>query len=473
MVNQQAVFTAGFPQGVAVANIQRQINDYLTMEVRNQTSTNSANSTVKNYYNQIENLFGQPGTNGTLDQNVSAFFTAVQALANTPSVSGETAAVNAGRTISTQLSGLATSLENMRMQADGTISTNISIVNSDLRNLQNINTALTEATASKENTSGLLDKRDAALADIAQYIDINPTFDSVGAVTINTTNGVTLLTQSNLGQLSYQSVTSTQAFINNSKLSPVVVTLQDSSGNTIGTPADLVTGGTSSSVTTSLVGGSIVGLLQARDQVIPNVLSQLDTLAGTLRDQVNAVNNAGTSYPPPNSYTGVRLVAGNEVSQYSGNVRIAVLGGNGTPVSSPYSDESNGLQPLTLNLGSLNYGNGNGVLSVDNIINAVNQYYGPPQNKAELGSLNNVQLQVASTNIPNIGNTLDFGFNLNNISSSNANFYVSGVTVLDSTGATLAWHYRRWRNLHHPADGLNGVSGDRRQYGYYHDRWQP
>jgi flagellar hook-associated protein 1 len=441
VVNQQALFTAGMAQGVSVASIQRQIDTFLTTEVRNQTTASNTDSTVQNYYNQVENLFGQPGTNSTLDQNVSTFFTALQTLANTPSVSAETAAVNAGKTIATQLSGLANSIEGMRLQADGDISTAISTVNSDLTNLNNLNTALTRAAATNQNPSGLLDQRDATLADIAQYIDINPTFDQAGTVSISTTNGVTLLTVGNLGQLSYTPATSVQTFISNGKLSPVTVTLTDDGGRPVGTPATLVTGGvsgTSGSITTLLAGGKISGLLQVRDQVLPDILSQLDQFAGTLRDQVNTVNNAGTGFPPPNSYTGVRLVTGNQTSQYSGSVRIAALNADGSPIISPYPDEPNGVQPLTLDLTTLNYGNGNGILSVDNIISAINQYYGPPQNKAEIGNLNNVQLQMAASSVPTPGNTVNFGFSLNNISASDANFYVSGITVFDNTGATMS-----------------------------------
>jgi flagellar hook-associated protein 1 FlgK len=437
VVNQQASFLNGLGAGVTLESITRTVDQFLTSEVQGQTSVNSAASTVQSYYSQIENLLGTPGTTNSLDQTIDSFFTAVQNQANSPSVSSQTTVVNSAVALASQVSGLANSLQGLRLQADSDINSGVSAINADLQTLTTTNTALERAAATNQPTGGLLDQRDAALADIAQYIDIKPTYQNDGEVTVNTTNGLTLLTPTNSSVLSYQPVGSLQALVNNTPLAPIQVQELDASGNPLGKPITLATGGTSSSVTTSLVSGKIQALLSVRDSVIPDILGQLDQLASSLRDGVNAITNAGTSSPPPNSYTGVRSVTASAVSQYSGNVQIALLDSSGNPVPSPYADETNGLQPLTLDLGALAGSGGTGVLSTNDIINAINQYYGTPQNKTEIGNINNVQLGVLSNNVPDTGNTLNFDFNLNNISASNAAFYVTGVTVLDSNGNAL------------------------------------
>ncbi len=437
VVNQEANFINGQPEGVLTASVTREVNEFLNGEVQSQTSTNSSASTIQNYYSQIENLLGQPGSNDSIDTAVTSFFTALQSLANTPSVAGETTVANDASSLATQISGLANSLQGLRLQADQSITSAVSSVNTDLQNLYSINNGLELASATNQDNSGLLDQRDAALTDLAQYIDIKPSFQSNGEVTINTTAGVNLLS-TNLFQLSYTGASSAQTFINGGSLSALTVSQLNSAGQAVGSPTVLATSGPSTGVTTSLTGGQIQGLLTMRDQVVPDILDQLDQLANTLTTQVNAVQNQGVSYPPSNSYTGSLLVSGNTTSQYSGNLRIAVLGSNGAALASPYADETNGLAPLTLNLSQLNYGNGNGVLSVDNIISAINQNYGPPQNKLELGSLNNVQLSIASNTVPDSNGNLNVGFNLNNISSKSANFYVTGVTVLDSSNNPIS-----------------------------------
>jgi len=371
-----------------------------------------------------------------MDQGINSFFSSVQSLANSPSVAAQTNVVNSATALSSQISSLASSLYGLQFQSDGDISNAVSSVNADLETLHTLNNTLERTAATNQSTAGLLDQRDAALNDIAQYMDIKPTFQEDGEVTVTTTGGTTLLTNNILTQLSYSPVSGTQTLINNNNLSAIQVSTLDANGNPIGNPVNLTTSGTASSITTTLKSGKIQGLLSIRDSVIPNILSQLDQLASTLRDQTNAITNAGTSSPPPNSYTGTRLTSGSSVSQYSGNVQIAVLDTNGNPIPSPYADEPNGVQPLTLNLATLNTGLGAGKDSVDGIINSINQYY-TPQNKAEIGNINNVQLGIASTTVPATGNSLNLDFNLGNISSSNANFYVTGMTVLDNNNATV------------------------------------
>lgn len=438
VMGQQSTFNNGLGTGVSAEAVTRTINQFLTSEVQSQTSVNSGASTIQSYYSQIENLLGQPGASNSIDSGINSFFTAVQDLANSPSVSSETAVVNSGVAAANQISSLAQSLQGIRLQADSDINTAVNNVNSDLQTLYTTNTAIERSAATNQSTAGLFDQRDATLANLAQYMDISPSYGSDGEVSVNTSNGLTLLTPSSVSKLTYTPAASTQTFINNNPLAAVQVVTLGPNGAPLGNPISLVTGGTSSTVTTSLTSGTIQSLLSMRDSIIPGMLSQLDELAANMRDTVNSISNQGSSFPPPNSLTGQRLVTASTASQWSGDVQISVLNSNGTAVTSPYSDETNGVPPITLNLSTLQGSAGTGVLTAGDIANAINQAYGTPQNKTEIGNINNVQLGVLSNNVPAAGNAVNFDFNLNNISSSNANFFVNGVTVLNSSGATVA-----------------------------------
>src|SRR5690606_3406457 len=118
-----------------------------------------------------------------------------------------------------------------------------------------------------------------------------------------------------------------------------------------------------------------------------------------------------------NSFTGTRSVNAQDISQWEGSVRIALLNQDGSPITSPYADQAY-MPPLTLDLSTLDTGSGEGQLSVQGIIDAINEYYGPPRNKVELGNLNNIQLASTSTSIPGTGNTFSFDFDLQNIAST-------------------------------------------------------
>lgn len=442
VLNQQASFINGIAQGVSVADITRKVNDFLVAQIRTQSTTSAGADVTQTYYQQIENLLGQPGGTNSVDQNINALFTAVQTMANTPGVSAQTAVINAATTLASQISGLANSVQGLRLQADTEIANSVNTINSDLKKLYSLNSSLQHAAATGENQSGLLDDRDTTLRDLAQYMDIQTLIAPDGSVSVNTASGLTLVS-SNLVQLSYSHAASNQTFNTNTALSALTASTYDQDGLAVGTVQTLVTKGVSgtngsdSTITSKILDGKIGALIKVRDQLMPSILGQLDQLAATLRDQVNLVNNAGTSVPAPSSYTGERLTLGSSVSTYSGSMRIALLDQNGSPIASSYADEPNGMPPLTLDLSTLDTGNGAGKLSTDGIIHAINQYFAQPQAKFETGNLNNVQLALSSDSVPASGNLVNFDFSLNNISKDNAKFFVTGMTVADSTGAAV------------------------------------
>ncbi len=440
--HQQASFIDGNPQGVSIGSITRKVNDYLTSQIRVQTSTNSAASTIQNYYQQVENLLGKPGANNSMDQNINALFTSLQNAANTRSASAQTTVLNSANTLASQISNLANAIQTMRTQADTDIGASVSSINIILKQLNGLNVSLEQAAATNQNQSGLLDQRDTALKNLAQYMGISTSFSPDGTVAVNAAPSGLTLVGTGSTQLSYLPASSVQTFINNSTLSPVQVTNYDANGRVIGRPSTLITGGISggsngNGISSYVTGGKIGALVQVRDSILPNMLTQLDQLCTTMRDQINKVTNSGVSFPPPNSYTGERLVSGTQESQYTGTIRIAALNTDGSAITSPYADEPYGIQPLTLDLSKLDTGDGPGNVSTDGLIKVINQYFGQPQPKLELGNLNNIQLAINSDSVPAVGNSLNFDFSLNNISNSNAKFFVTGATVLDNNGNIL------------------------------------
>ncbi len=434
--NQQAVYLSGEGAGVSVTDVTRQVNQNLVGAVRQQNSTVGQASVLSDYHNRIQLLLGQPGNNNSLDTFVSDFFNNMQSLAQTPQNTAlQQAAVNSGVTLAGQIQQTAQGLQSLQFQADGDIKSAIDNVNSDLTNLAEVNHNISDATLLGQSVGGLSDQRDTLLNNLAQYINIQTTTQSDGAISITTGNGTSLLDSATTYQLSYTAASSVGVFANNGSLSSLLVYRTDEAGNRIGTPVQLASGGTPAQITSTLTSGKIAGLLSMRDQQIPGLLTQLDTLAANLRDQVNIVENSGSGFPGAGSLTGERAVGAQTLSQWNGSVHIAVLNSTGQAATSPYADETNGKAPLNLDLSTLNSGHGEGNVSTQDIIDAINQYYGPPQNKVEVGNLNNIQVVSDSSSLPGSSAQFNFDLGLDNISASTANLYVSGVTVQPSGGA--------------------------------------
>ncbi len=442
VLNQSAITVGNIGEGVQIDSITRKIDAYLQRSVQTQNSTNSTAKTLTGYYTNLQNLLGQPGASNSIDTFMTSFFNSVQQLAETPDTESLKAnAVSAGATLANQMSALAGNVNDLRQQADSDINTSVSAVNASLDRLSDINKQLGQSTTLQQGQSNsqLLDARDKELNLLSGYMDISTSYDNSGAVTVVSGSGAVLVEQSTRHQLQYTKAGSGTVFSNDATFSPLQVLTLNNSGQFIGTPQVLISGGTSSQIKSTISGGSLAALQQVRDQKFPAILDQLDTLSAGLRDSVNALQNNGSGYPPATSLTGDRALYPSDASSWTGEVRIAVLNSDGTPVAANYADESyTGIQPLTLNLNTLNSGNGAGKPSLQSIIDEINNHFSAPGNKAEIGNLNNVQLASDTKTLPNGTPSLfNFGFDLNNISSGGSKMFVTGVTVLDDTATNI------------------------------------
>ncbi len=437
IIDQEAVNIEGVGGGVRIEDITRKVDTYLQASTISQTSQTQSLSTINDYYQDVQNLLGTPGAQNSIDEYMTSFFNSLQSYADQPELtSSRSNLVNSANTLATQVSGLASNLESLRLQADGDISTTVGDVNTALKTLYSLNGQIARASALKQSTAGLLDQRDTALKTVAGDLDVNITYNPDGTVAVTAGDGGALV-DGNLHQLTYQRVPSQDSLINNQPVGALQVVTYDASGTQTGTPYTLITGGTSGNVKSSLTGGSIAGLQNMRDNLLPQILNQLDMLASNLRNSMNSLQNNGVGYPPAQSLTGDRAVTAGQTLNMSGQVRIAALNADGSPITSPYADEPNGIPPLTLDLSSLKSSDTPGTFTVQSLVDEINNYYGAPQNKVELGNVNNIQLASNTDHLPNSTGTFDFDLDLDNISADPASVFVSNVSVSDDQGNTI------------------------------------
>lgn len=440
IINQSAVVTDSIGGGVKLDAITRKIDAYLQRSVQTQGATNATSQTLNTYYQRIQNILGQPGSGNSIDTFLTGYFNSVQQLAETPETSSLKAnAVASASALARQLSDLAANTHDLRTEADREIGEAVTNINGILDRLKDINIGLSRGRASNQSNTELLDARDKSLRELSQYMDISTTFSETGAVTVTTGNGAALLEEGVRHQLNYSRAQSTQAMIENAPFDALTVITLNDSNIEVGNRVSLISAGTSAEVVSSLTGGSIAGLQQIRDTKFPAILDQLDQLASRLRDSVNAIHNNGTGFPAATSLTGERVVRSSDAYQWAGSVRIAVLQADGKPVPSLYSDEAyTGIRPLTLNLSTLDSGQGAGKPSLQSIVDEINNHFGPPGNKAKVGVFNNIQLASKTDRLPSgAPSLLDFDLDLENISGEIGSVFITGFTVLDDTAANI------------------------------------
>lgn len=439
VVEQSAIYVEGVGLGVRFDAVVRKVDKYLQNAVQEYGARMSSASVASDYASRVQVLLGEPGGQNTLDEYVTGFFNSLQALAETPErASYRTNVTQSANTLTREVSNLALGLQQLRYQADQDMQDAVTAINALLKKLDNVNAAIGRSQALGQSSAGLYDERDMALKQLSEYTDIDVFFAKDGQANVYTGNGVPLV-DGNRHEVRYMPLSSIDAFVDGKAFGAMTVATLNAEGNLLGAPVEIMSAGVSAEVTSRLTGGKLHALQQVRDATLPQILSELDMFASRMRDEMNRVHNMGTSYPPPTSLTGTRMVKANDVSEWTGLVRIAVLTSTGDPVTAGYPNESGtGLRPLTLNLASLNSGNGVGKPSMQTIIDEINNYYSAPQIKTSLGPLNNVKLVSNTDQLPNSSPALfNFDLELENITGGNANVFVTGVTVRDDTAADI------------------------------------
>jgi len=434
---QDSIYLDGVGQGVNITGIRRKVDEYLTQAVQTQNSVVSNTNVINDYSSRIQLLLGNPGNQNSIDSFINTFYNSVQSLSQTPqNTTAQQTAVNNGVSLANQLSGLATSLRELQFQADQDIARAVTAVNIGLNRLSELNTLIYGSISLGKSVAELEDQRDSAVKDIGQYINISTFVQRNGHLSATTGSGIPIIDNSPY-KIFYTPASSPVAFSDGSALGSMSIFRVDSNGNTSGDPLILVSAGEPANIKSVFTSGTMAGLMEMRDRQIPAISSQLDNLASNLRDQLNTIHNSGNGYPGATSFTGTRPVFAQQINQWSGKVRIAVLDSSGQPIASPYPDEPNGLVPLVIDLENLDTQSGIGNPSVQGIIDTFNQYYGTPQNKIVLGNLNNIQIASNTASLPASPPRFNFDFNLNNISGTPADFFVTDVKVKNNNGIDI------------------------------------
>ena len=438
IVQQAAQYINTVGVGVRVEDIVRNVDKYLQRSLIREGSNIGRTDTINTFLERMQVLLGEPGGTNTLDEYTETFFNTLQSLAETPErVSFRETAVDAGITLAREISSLAEGLEDLRYQADQDMAESVRTINLELQKIDALNIAINNATAIGNSTAGLMDEMDMSLKRVSEYMSISTYTQENGAVHVYTANGVALV-DDNLYQIRYKQAAGTATFIADGNLSPMELFRVNEDGTFSTDKTTLISGGAEGSITTILNNGSLLALKQLRDEILPDALEQLDSLAAMIRDTFNAIHNDGSSFPGTNQLTGTRAILASDRSDWTGSVRVGVLDQQGRPITSPYPDEQyTGIRPLDLDLTFLDSGFGAGQPTMQTIVDEINNHFFPPPVKAVVGNLNNIQLVSNTNTIPNIPPQFTFDFDLDNISADEAQFFVTGVTVLDDTAANI------------------------------------
>ena len=297
VVNQVAIGGSA-SIGVRVSDIQREIDLYIQRQLRVENAGASYADTRANMYSQLQDIYGQPGADTSLESVYNSFTSALQVLSTSPDDPGaRTAVVNSAQLLTQQLNQLSGSVQALRANAELGIADAVNKANEAMSQIASLNGQIAAGTPGDAATEALQDQRDSYIDQLSQLMDINVIPGDRGQVSIFTSSG-TQLVGAQAAQLSFDAVgTITPNSLwsaNPSQRGVGTITLIPPAG----APVDLIQNH-------SIRSGTIAAYLQMRDQDLVKAQNQLDALAAGMAQALSDKTTAGSpvSSPPQNGFS--------------------------------------------------------------------------------------------------------------------------------------------------------------------------
>jgi flagellar hook-associated protein 1 FlgK len=314
-VSATSVVLDGQGAGVSLSDVKRTVDENLLRQIREHIATLAGKQIQNNYLTRTQNLFGTLADNSSLSHGMTDLGSALEALATSPeSAVARSDVVDTAWRLAEQLNRTTDQLQQMRAEVDQEIGRVVGEITSLLTDIEDFNTQIVDAVAIGRSAAELQDQRDSLINDLAELIDIQYFERPSGEIVIATTSGRTLL----------DSVAVTLSHTPAAQLAATATYQNGISG--------IGYGAAGTDITTEIRDGRLAGLITLRDETLVDLQAEIDRLAETLRDQLNALHNDGTAFPPPTSLTGTRGLAATDAPAMTGSFRVTVVDSDGVVV---------------------------------------------------------------------------------------------------------------------------------------------
>jgi flagellar hook-associated protein 1 FlgK len=331
-------------QTLSDATILRVADSYLSKTVLKTAAAAGGDAVTDSYMQSYDAALGSTATGDDVSSLLTALATSLSALSSSADATTKAQLVADASSLAQGIKSLSAEVQTLRTQANTQIETTVGEVNQSLKSLASLNDQIATVTAQGGDTTSLEDQRDAALTTLSGLMGVSSYVTADNQLRVYTTGGDALL-------------------------GTTAATLSYTASSTLGAGATypgaisgiLLNG---KDITASQTTGELGALVTLRDATLPAEQDELDALASTLISQVNAVTNAGSSVPAPNSLTSAGTVSATDTLSATGMLRVAVTDSSGKAVSTQDLDLSsyatvgdlmtalNGVSGLSASIGS-------------------------------------------------------------------------------------------------------------------------
>ncbi|MGD0891358.1 MAG: flagellar hook-associated protein FlgK [Terracidiphilus sp.] len=296
--------------GVTLTALQSVRDELLNIQIQQQTSQQSSVNTQSSSLQQVQTFFTTSGDD--IASELTAFSSSLAALSANPSNSAtQQGVLSSGQNLADAFNTTAQGLSTAQSDADQLVPQTVSQINSLTQQIALLNTQVSQVPASEDGGT-TQDQLDQLVQQLSGLTGISVTQGTDGE-TITTGSGTPLV----IGGQSFS--------------------LQTTAG-TNGFQQVLDSNGTN--ITSSIQGGTLGGAIEIRDQVIPGLQSQLNTLASQFGTAFNSAQAQG--YDSNGDVGGDFFSVPSNENDAASGISVAISNPSQIAISSDGSAGSNG-----------------------------------------------------------------------------------------------------------------------------------
>jgi flagellar hook-associated protein 1 FlgK len=292
--NQIEVVSGDVGSSVRTTGVNRQLDLFAQSQLRTETSGAGYTNQVANILGQLQSVYGTPGSDGTLENSLNNFTTALQSLSSSPSnQSSQSVALSAAQSLAQQLNSTTQGIQSLRSNVEQDIGSSVTKANGLLTQIAQYNSQLQGRDSTDPLAATLADQRDNAINQLAQYTDVRVVTDpGSNQVNLFTNTGIQLVGGPLASQFQYSSP---------GALNATSLYSSNPTQNGVGTLSIKLPNGAGLDVVANNVvsSGQIAADLKLRDQTLVQAQTQVDQLAATMSSALSDKTTAGTAVAGP------------------------------------------------------------------------------------------------------------------------------------------------------------------------------
>ncbi len=274
-----------FGRGVELNDIIRNTNEFIEKRLQSGQSDLNYVSEQGIYMNVLETIFDE-SSSSSLSSQFDEFWAAWNDLANNPSgIPERNILVENATLLSESFNNLYSDIGRMTNEINNSIKTGVDNINDILTKIADINMKIV-AIETSGNANDLRDQRNNLVSELSGYMEVNTYEYDDGNIVVTTGKGFTLVSRGDIYPLSIEGGS---------------VILESSPSARI-------------NITDSIASGKMGGWLDMRDNVIPEIISNIDELASSVIWEINAVHSQGVGLEGLTSVTGTYAVSETETT---------------------------------------------------------------------------------------------------------------------------------------------------------------